>query len=377
MKKILLTAVVLLTAITAFGQEKVIRKNSFGDNWFLQLQGGGSLTFSEGFSDASLKDVVSPHVAVSLGKYFNPVFGLRAQVGGWQSRNYRTENATKFKVKYFQANADGLFNLTNAVLPYNPDRVFNLVGIAGFGYVHGFKDTKNGLTQTNSIVPRVGFLFDFKVSDAINLNLEAAGNLMNDDFNGIKTGTKYDGTLNVLAGVTFKFNKSKWDVEDYIDPADFSRLNNEVNAQRSAISSKDAEIARLKAALEEKPKVIVEKQEVQSPEETVMNAVVVFKIGKSDLQDNQEINIYNAAKFFQDHPELDVILTGYADKATGNPTLNQKLSERRADAVAKILIEKYGIAPSRITKLGSGDKEQPFQIDAWNRVVVFTAVKKK
>lgn len=62
--------------------------------------------------------------------------------------------------------------------------------------------------------------------------------------------------------------------------------------------------------------------------------------------------------------------------ATGNPTINQKLSERRAEAVAKILIEKYGISPSRITKQASGDREQPFQNDAWNRVVIFTAVPK-
>ena len=53
------------------------------------------------------------------------------------------------------------------------------------------------------------------------------------------------------------------------------------------------------------------------------------------------------------------------------------MSERRADAVAKILIEKYGIAPTRITTQASGDKVQPFQIDAWNRVVIFTAVPKK
>lgn len=382
MKKNFLLISALALSLCAGAQEKVIRSNKIGDNWFLQLQGGGSMTITEGFKDASFGDVISPYVAVSVGKYFNPQVGARLQVGGWMSRNSISDDVkngrdSRFKAKYIQTNADALFNLTNIFLEYNRDRIFNVYGIAGLGYVHGFKDTKNGLSTTNSIAPRAGFMFDFKVNDAVNLNLEATGNLMNDDFNGIKQGTKYDGTVNVLAGIIFKFGKNYWDVVDYIDPSQVNDLNQKINAQRSELSNKDAQISQLRSQLDERPKVVVQKetQEVAF-EETVMNAVVVFKIGKSDLQENQEINIYNAAKYFQDHPDVNIVVTGYADKATGNPTLNQKLSERRAEAVTKILIEKYGISPSRITKQASGDKQQPFQIDAWNRVVIFTAVPK-
>jgi len=383
MKKIFLLAVISLLSISVFSQEKVIRPSSAGDNWFITLQGGGSWTISEYYKDASFGDLIAPHAAFSLGKHFSPKAGARLQVGGWQSRNYdgREGHEYNFKVKYLQANADVLFNLTNMFLAYKPDRPFNFYAIAGLGYVHGFKDSSVGLHTTNSIVPRAGFQMDFRISDHVSFNIEAAGNLMRDDFNGIEQGTRYDGTVNVLAGLTFKLGKSGWDVADYVDPAQIASMNDQINAQRSQLSDKDRlisnknrEIEDYKVLLAQKPAVVEKPVQL---EETVMNAVVVFKIGKSELQDkNQEINIFNAAKFFQDNPDLNIIVTGYADRATGNPTLNQKLSERRAETVARILIEQYGISPSRITKRADGDREQPFAKDEWNRVVIFTAVPK-
>lgn len=382
MKKIFLLTAILSMSISLFSQEKLIKPGKFGDNWFIQLQGGGSWSVNEYYKDASFGDLIAPHAAVSVGKYFAPVVGIRAQVGGWQSRNYYEPTDTKFKVKYLQYNADGLFNLTNAFLPYDKDRTFNFIAIAGLGYVHGFKDSEVGLASTHSVVPRAGFQLDFRLSDAVSFNIEAVGNLMNDDFNGLKQGTKYDGTINVLGGLTFRLGKSGWDVADYVDPSQIAALNDQINAQRSQLADRDRsivdknkQIEDYKLQLAKKPAVVEKAIEL---EETVMNAVVVFKIGKSELQDkNQEINIYNAAKFFQDNPDLNIIVTGYADRATGNPTLNQKLSERRAETVARILIEQYGISPTRITKQASGDREQPFAKDEWNRVVIFTAVPKK
>ena len=77
----------------------------------------------------------------------------------------------------------------------------------------------------------------------------------------------------------------------------------------------------------------------------------------------------------KENPGVKVTVTGYADKSTGNATINQKLSEKRAKAVADILTSKYGISSSRITTEASGDKVQPFEINEWNRVVIFTADK--
>lgn len=388
MKKIILSALAFgILAVPAFSQQKAIKKTGFGDNWFIQLQGGASYTISENYKDASFGDLITPTVGIAFGKHLSPKFGLRAQASGWESKSQYKYTDDTYRHKYIQASLDGLVNITNLwSSEYNPNRVFNFYGFIGLAYVHGEgkksinlnPEANEGkgmhLDKSNMIIPRVGLQADFQVTNFMSLNVEVSGNLLEDRFNGVSTGKAYDGMVTALGGVTFHFNRGFEQVE-IIDPALVQDLNNKINDQRLLMSSQDAVISDLQAQLEEKPEVIV--QEIEPLEEIVMNAVVVFKLGKSDLQENQEINIYNAAKFFQDNLDKDIVITGYADKATGNPTINKKLSERRADAVAKILIEKYGIAPTRITTQASGDKVQPFQIDAWNRVVIFTAVPKK
>lgn len=55
-------------------------------------------------------------------------------------------------------------------------------------------------------------------------------------------------------------------------------------------------------------------------------------------------------------PELKgntFILGGYAD-ASGKPAYNQSLSERRADAVKRFLVEKFGIAAATLVTAGYG-----------------------
>lgn len=386
MKKLLLSiAAVALIATPALSQEKLLRGSSFGDNWFIQAQGGASYTVSENFKDASIGDLITPTVAFSFGKHFTPKFGFRAQVSGWESKSQYGWTDDTYRHKYIQGTLDGMFNLTNIFGKYREDRMFNFYSFIGLSYVHGMhKNTINldptanggrgrGLGKSNMIVPRVGFQADFLVSNNVSLNLEVSGNLLEDRFNGVSTGKSYDGMITALGGITYHINRG-FETVDYINPAELDALNSKINEQRAMLNAKDNRISDLESELAKKPTVIETAPIVE--EDIVMNAVVVFKIGKSDLQDNQEINIYNAARYFQENPDTQCVITGYADRGTGNPALNQKLSERRAEAVAKIMIEKYGISPSRITTQASGDKEQPFQIDAWNRVVIFTAVKK-
>ena len=67
--------------------------------------------------------------------------------------------------------------------------------------------------------------------------------------------------------------------------------------------------------------------------------------------------------------KIDGVLTGYADVQTGNPRYNMALSQRRADSVAKALVDR-GISRDRINTVAKGDVDQPFSIQAENRVVI-------
>ena len=66
---------------------------------------------------------------------------------------------------------------------------------------------------------------------------------------------------------------------------------------------------------------------------------------------------------------------GYADKKTGSSDYNLKLSEKRARAVAKDLMDKYGISSDKITIEWKGSDEQPYNENNWNRVVIMRAEK--
>jgi len=58
----------------------------------------------------------------------------------------------------------------------------------------------------------------------------------------------------------------------------------------------------------------------------------------------------------KEHPEVEVVLvTGYTDRI-GSEKYNQKLSERRADAVRSYL-ESQGIANNRIETVGKGESD--------------------
>ena len=65
------------------------------------------------------------------------------------------------------------------------------------------------------------------------------------------------------------------------------------------------------------------------------------------------------------------MIEGYADKDTGTAEYNQKLSERRAQAVKDALTKDYGIDAARLTEKSYGSSSQPYPENDWNRIVIF------
>ena len=100
--------------------------------------------------------------------------------------------------------------------------------------------------------------------------------------------------------------------------------------------------------------------------------VVYFRLNSSKIDKNQQINNYNTAEFMKGN-NTPIKVIGYADKNTGNSKYNMGLSEKRAKAVAKELIEKYGINSNQITIEWRGSDEQPYSENNWNRVVIMSA----
>jgi len=374
MKKLVLSVAVALFATGAFAQttttEKAVKQYGFWDNWFIQGQIGASENFSENFSHAGIFKLTSPTAAVSVGKYFSPEMGARIQVNGWQARNEGFYNNTRnyYNANFVGGNFDALFNLTNIFCPYKENRFFNLVGIMGIGAEYRFKLNSDVATEQADVdrdakkfvSPRLGLQANFRLSEAVDFNVEANANLDDDLFNGLRTGKKYEGRGNLLVGLTYKFPKRGFKLEDAVDPSTINALNDKINSQRQQISDLEEQ---LKAA-QNKPAQTVAPAAQVNP----MNGIVRFRIGKSVVDEDQKASLYTLANYIKAN-NLKVSVVGYADKATGKAEVNQKVSEKRAASVAKVL-ESYGVDSSNITTDAKGDTVQPFDKNDWNRVVI-------
>ena len=373
MKKFSLSVVALLFATCTFAQtaEKAIKQYGFWDNWFIQLQGGVSENFSENNERANIMKLLSPVGTIGVGKYFSPEVGARIQFTVGQARTKYITNTINdyYHINFIGGIFDALFNLTNIFGPYKENRTFNFIGIMGLGYESCFKrdaDSKGPLANhSRTLSPRLGLQGDFRLNDAWSLNIETNVNLDADNFNGIVYGRKYDGRFNLLAGISYKFPARGFKILSVIDPSVISVLNDNINNQRQ-------EIENLQNQLKNQP---APQPQIQTKTQVIVKitpAVVVFKIGKSIIEENQKAALYYFAHSIKTSGRK-ITIAGYADKGTGSAQGNKKLSQERAEAVSKALQE-YGVDPNLITIDTKGDTEQPFiNTNDWNRVVILAS----
>ncbi|RJP82266.1 MAG: OmpA family protein [Candidatus Zixiibacteriota bacterium] len=83
------------------------------------------------------------------------------------------------------------------------------------------------------------------------------------------------------------------------------------------------------------------------------NSGILFAINSSQLQPAAKANIENLARVLNKYPDTNILIEGDTDN-TGTEEYNQRLSERRAQAVADYS-KGQGVAGSRISTLGLGE----------------------
>jgi OOP family OmpA-OmpF porin len=80
---------------------------------------------------------------------------------------------------------------------------------------------------------------------------------------------------------------------------------------------------------------------------------VEFDSGKTDIKPQYHDRIKKVADFMNAYPETTAVIEGHTDNV-GSKESNVRLSTRRAESVRKYLIDKFGIAPGRVTAKGNG-----------------------
>ena len=129
------------------------------------------------------------------------------------------------------------------------------------------------------------------------------------------------------------------------DQAKIDELNRQINDQLAQLV----------------PPPPVTKVEEKVVENEVLNMTVSFIIDKYNITDLQKDNVKAAAKYLEDHPDVNLIITGYDDVQTAYPAYNLRLSKRRAEAVYNMMVDEFNVDPSRIRVDYKGDTIQPYQ----------------
>jgi adhesin transport system outer membrane protein len=80
---------------------------------------------------------------------------------------------------------------------------------------------------------------------------------------------------------------------------------------------------------------------------------VKFAVNSSQITEDFDEEIGNAAQFLKENPGVSARIEGHTDN-TGTAVYNQWLSERRAQAVRQMMIDKHGIDSGQIIAVGKG-----------------------
>ena len=202
------------------------------------------------------------------------------------------------------------------------------------------------------------------MSDAIALGLETNANFYSDKLNSKRAekGLLADWQFNLLAGVKFRLGDNTRPSAVYAAQV----------AAAEAAAAAAAALAAEKAAAEKAAaeKAAAEKAAAEKAAIAAENSEdVFFTIDSYYIRSNEGKKLEKLAAWMKANPDFNVTLVGYADKKTGTYEINQRISERRANAVKDRLV-KLGVPAERIMTFFKGDTVQPFAENAKNRVVI-------
>ena len=371
-KTILLSVFALLGVLGMNAQIEVVEGGGFWDNWSMGYRSGGTMKMS----GAPFIKSARPVFGLSIGKQWTPILGTEIQGLGYI-------NTTKSKTA-IDASELALItnmNLMNLFGGYEGmPRTFEIETATGFGWLHHYM---KGAGDTNDLSARVGLNFNFNLGEskawtfgirpAIVYNL--TGNFPQEKLAFDKDRARFE----VLMGFTYHFANSEgqrhFAMVPVVDPLAMAAMNEEINVMRETIAAQEAaiaasalEIADLQNSLNDCQNAA--NQPAEPAVTNILESIVAFQFNQAVIQPSQMPTIERIATYLKDNPGVNAVINGYASPE-GTEEYNLQLSQRRADAMKSVLVDKYGIDASRIEAIGHGIGDI-FSEPAWNRVGICT-----
>ena len=377
-----MSSLLAMGCLTASAQKEAKTEYVFTPHWYLQAQIGGQYTLGE----LSFKDLISPNAQLGVGYQFNKVIGARFALNSWQSKAGQTtwnlapelgnngyaatetKMVNKWKWNYIAPMIDATFNLTNLFCEYNPNRLVTVGVFGGIGANIGFgnDEANESLIAENleylwdgskiRFAARAGANVDFRLSDKVSLGVELQATTLNDHYNSKRAGNA-DWYFNALAGV--KYNLGKTYTTRKVEPV--------------------APVERVIERIVEKPVPAPVTEKVEKPccekkaePGETLRRDIFFTISSNVISAAEAKKVDDIVAYMKKYPEAKVTVTGYADKGTGNNTINDRIAAKRAKIVVDELVRK-GVSRDRITSASKGSRVQPFADNVKNRVSICIA----
>ena len=367
MKKVLLFLLLIGLSVGVMAQAEVsgekhsVATNSFWANWFVQANVVGSSFWgsqeqqSFKFSKMTKDYRTNLGFSIALGKWFTPGLGLRTKFNGVWGRSVISEDKSLNASKYWTLQEQALFNLSNMLMGYNEQRVWNFIPYAGGGigrnmsygcYALGFSV---GLLNTFRISPKVAFNFDINYGS------------YEPSFDGFSAGGDSklslkgrDRVINVELGLTYRLGKATWKSTPDIDAMQ-ALSQSEIDALNAQLADLMAENERLGEELAN-----AEQQAAPAPQEPVTITKVVtapvsvfFNLNKAVISSQRDLQNVAGLVAVAKEQGAKLVVTGYADSQTGSAERNRQLSEQRAEAVVAELL-KMGVSRDQIETVAVG-----------------------
>ena len=381
MKKLLMVLAIAGVSLTSMAQETdatqkySVATNSFWSNWFVQggVQWSAFYAAEEhgmGLSHSPLKSFRSnPQASVAIGKWFTPGLGLRTKVSGIWGKSM--DNS----FKYWNAQEQVLFNLSNMLCGYNPNRVYNFIPFAGAGVA------RNMTRNTYAMGLSFGILNTFRVCERAAINLELGMNRFENDLlsiHGAQSGGRFweshDNLLYAEVGLTVNIGKTGWNKVPDVE-AIKALSQSQIDALNAQLADSKSENDRLKNMLREANNKPATQVSDNSKEFVTTPVSVFFNCGKSTVANKKDlVNVQGIANYAAEN-DCKVLVTGFADSATGSKAINQKLSENRAKKVKNELV-KMGVKAENIETAANGGVETLSPI-SFNRRATVQLLEKK
>lgn len=212
--------------------------NGLFDNWFAGYAAGVN-TIATRKNGLRYNGRITPAEEIFVGKWFNPRFGVRLGFQGMKFSEWHRDATDRVLIEHGEfkgqprdleefsfvyAHTDFLWNFSNTVAGYRPDRIYEAipyihVGIVGQRSTNTLASVPVGAELTGG----AGLINNFRINPKVDMFVDMRAGVYGSDFIKDKEAGHSISAMTV-AGINYKIGRSTWEpaVGEYED--DFARL---------------------------------------------------------------------------------------------------------------------------------------------------------